>query len=32
MGAKNKHDTEEFKKQITELYENGKSVQELAGE
>ncbi len=32
MGAKNNHDTEELKKQITELYENGKSVKELAGE
>ena len=32
MGAKNKHDTEEFKKQSTELYENSKSVKELTGE
>lgn len=26
MEAKNKHYSEEFKKQIVELYENGKSV------
>jgi len=32
MGAKNNHYTEEFKKQSTELYENGKSVKELSGE
>ena len=32
MGAKNNHDTEEFKKRIAELYENSKSVKELAGE
>lgn len=30
MEAKNKHTSEEFKKQIVELYENGKSVIDLA--
>ena len=30
MVAKNKQYTEEFKKQIVELYENGKSVTDLA--
>ena len=32
MEAKNKHYPEEFKKQIVELYENGKSVIDLARE
>jgi len=32
MAAKNKHCTEEFKRQSIELYENGKSVKGLAGE
>ena len=32
MDGKNKHYPEEFKKQIVELYENGKSVIDLARE
>ena len=32
MEAKNKHYPEEFKKQIVELYENGKTVIDLARE
>ncbi len=32
MGAKNKHYTEEFKKQIIELHENGNSVKVRSGE
>ncbi len=32
MGTKRKRYTEEFKKQIVELYRNGKTVIELSGE
>ena len=32
MGAKNKYYTEDFKRQIIELHENGKTIKKLAGE